>query len=156
MSLPPNTSSWQSKYSRGTGVPTNTNGDAVSDMYGGNLTVSKNKIVGSGLKMKTQPKAKVEKKQAPRMLSHTLKVIGVKLPRGMKDIPLDRHITKPEAYKLHAHLTKLKGGSFADSFLSGLVAPFRLAAKINPVLGFGISQAADKLNIPTVSDVINK
>ena len=52
---------------------------------------------------------------------------------------------------------KVHGAGFFDKlkeglgiFTSGLTAPFRLASKIDPVFGFGVSQLADKLGVPTI------
>ena len=45
---------------------------------------------------------------------------------------------------------QVRGGGFGDAFFSGLVAPFRAAAKINPVFGFGVDKIADGLGVRTI------
>lgn len=42
-----------------------------------------------------------------------------------------------------------------DIFLSGIVAPFRLAAKIDPELGFGVPEIADAIGVPSIGEVTN-
>jgi hypothetical protein len=54
---------------------------------------------------------------------------GKKLGKGGK-----LFITKKIHKKLHAHMKKIKGGGWADAFLSGLTLPFQLASKI-PIPG---------------------
>lgn len=50
--------------------------------------------------------------------------------------------------KLKQHL--LQGGDFGSWFMKGLTAPFALAAKINPIFGFGVPQISNALGLPTL------
>jgi hypothetical protein len=53
--------------------------------------------------------------------------------------------------------TKIKTGKgIGDSFFAGVAEPFRQLRKINPIFDFGVGTIADKLNIPTFMDVVNK
>jgi hypothetical protein len=82
------------------------------------------------------------------------------LEKALNLVPIDDAIKKaisPHLDKLvDAGVKKMTGGGIFDSFLAGVTAPFRYASKINPIFGFGVDKVADALNIPTVSDVINK
>lgn len=50
--------------------------------------------------------------------------------------------------KLTRHIQK--GGSFGDWFIKGFTAPFQIASKINPELGFGVPQVSQALGLPTL------
>jgi len=59
----------------------------------------------------------------------------------------------PYQYK---RMGDLVGSGIFDSFLSGVAAPFRLVSDIVPGPWSIVAKVADKLNVPTVSEVINK
>jgi len=59
-------------------------------------------------------------------------------------------IPKKHLKMIHRHLKKQHGGGFADMFIKGLTAPFQLAAKINPALGFGVPQVSSALGLPSL------
>ncbi len=69
-------------------------------------------------------------------------------------MPHAKSRSKPRARKAPArHRRPVRGahgGGFADSFLSGLVAPFRAAGSVFKPFGFGLDAAANALNIPKI------
>lgn len=97
-------------------------------------------LLGLGLQGKNKDERRIISKMAKRKKAHGGQIVGGgvhlgKMPYG-------------EAVNTH-------GGNIFDSFLSGVATPFRLAANINPIFGFGVDKIADGLGVPQIQDVIN-
>lgn len=98
----------------------------------------------TGGKLKKVRKAKTH---GSGFISDALGAIGLGLPLKFKDGPIHK-LTAPRARKLHKHVTKAFGGSFADSFIRGLISPFSAVAKLAsyiPVLGKAVGPIANIL-----------
>lgn len=59
-------------------------------------------------------------------------------------------VPRERVKQLHKQVVGIHGAGFGDWFIKGLTAPFAAAAKINPVLGFGVPQASKALGIDTL------
>jgi hypothetical protein len=86
---------------------------------------------------------------AGALSKHINRVRANRLRTNMnKHAVMNNVVTAEYNSKLKQHL--LQGGDFGSWFMKGLTAPFALAAKINPIFGFGVPQISNALGLPTL------